>query len=199
MEARPTIAFTRTCHNRRAWAIYAPAVLCGALLGGCAPPRMAPPHQPRWHLAVSAPSVPVSLIRLRTPPDQILPDLVCRELCPEFKLVLVKRQGDWELLRRFLGLPDGAGSVDFACGMVVGVLANVGERAEPGWPLHITTVQPGRTGGRIDVVFAPGIYYPLDTAGYLELAYVSNLHEVEQISINSRTFLLQAGGSRPAD
>ena len=77
-------------------------------------------------------------------------------------------------------------------GMVVGILAHVGEASGREWPVKITAVRTRSGVGWLEAAFTPGLYYPLKTAGYLEFAYVPGLRSVCMIRVGHRTFIIRS-------
>ena len=170
------------------------AVLAWALAGlpcGCRTATPTPIEVPTWQLAGAEPVKPTILARARASFDRPLPDHLVQELAPEFSLITITRPNDWADVCRQLHVQPAQNVVDFARGMVVGILANVGQRAESGWPIHLTQVRTVSGVGWLDVVFAPGLYHPLKTAAYVELAYVPDLRAVSRVRIGQRTFVIR--------
>lgn len=164
-------------------------------MAGCTSWREPVADLPTWELASAEPSACVSLVRTRVSFDRPLPPRLTQELCPEFLLITVNRPADWAELRRRLDLPDNPVPMDFSRGMIVGIQANVGEFAERPWPIRVETVRIRTGTGRVEASFAPGLYYPLQTAGYVELVYVPGLQQISMVCVNHRTFLLHSSAS----
>jgi len=149
-----------------------------------------PASQP-WE--ADAPSRSVGFTRLaqiRVSPDRPLPRRLVRRLGPEYALLVVDRQSDWNQLCRRYDLSAQDAAVDLHQGPVVGLLAQVGERAEPQWPTRILSLhnQGGQT--VLEASFLPGLYYPLAVAGYLELIQVHEPIRITAVRLDSRVFVL---------
>lgn len=193
-----TIACARTSNNRGEprTGVFLPLwchsvlVLCGLVMAGCVSdsPRQAHIEIPSWELARAERVAPVLIGRTRVSYDRRLPARVTQPLSDLFTLVNIDREEDWDALRRSLGLGQPTEPMDLSKGSIVGILANVGEPADNVWPILLRTVRVKAGYGWVDAEFAPGLYYPLKTAGYLELAYVPGLRHVRTIRINHHTF-----------
>jgi len=68
----------------------------------------------------------------------------------------------------------------------------VGQCAHNAWPMHLRAVRARAGEGWLEAEFVPGLYYPLRTAGYLELAYVPALRTVRMVRIGPRTFMIRS-------
>lgn len=193
-----TIAGARTSNNRSGISVearwpfyrYFMVVLCSLAMPGCVSSSPQPAHVEiaAWELARAEPVTLVPVGRTRVSYDRRLPQRITQPLSDLFTLVDIDRQEDWNALRRSLGIPAPAQPVDLSKGSIVGILANVGEPADNIWPIELRTVRVKAGCGWIEAEFAPGLYYPLRTAGYLELAYVPGLRHVRMIRINHHTF-----------
>jgi hypothetical protein len=143
-------------------------------------------------LAHAEPVKPLPIGRSRISYDRPLPDHVVHYLSDEFSLVTIKRRSDWLSLQRRARLPETLREVDLSRGMIVGLLANVGESANDRWPVVIDSVRTRDGHGWLEATFVPGLYYPLRTAGYLELVYVPGLRSIRRVQIDKRTFIIHA-------
>lgn len=158
-----------------------------AVCAGCGSPE--PVIVPVTRLATAPLVRPTGTLRGRISYDRPLPGTIARELSDEFTLVILRNNADLTELRRGLGISDSF-SPDFARGLVVGIVAMVGEPVENQWPIRIDGVRIVYGLGWVDATLEPGLYHPLQTAGYVELAYVPNLSSVAIVQINHRMFLL---------
>jgi hypothetical protein len=113
-------------------------------------------------------------------------------LSPEFDLVVIPNRADWLEARQRLGLPTNL-DVNFDEGSVVGILARVGENAAHRWPIRIDSIHTTAGRGAITASFLEGTYYPIETAGYLELVYAPGLRKVAQVQIDGRLFTIRSG------
>ncbi len=196
MQRRVTIACASLLNNRmagqraalRGFSIV--PFLCFMLLG-CASTPPAPAVLPTWELANGERVTPVSLGHARVSYDRPLPSGLTQKLSDEFTLVSVNRAADWEELQRAYFLNATKTTPDFSNGMVVGILANVGEFSVPEWPIRINSVRTRSRLGWVDATFAPGMYYPVQTAGYLQLAYVPGVRTICMVRINQATFVIR--------
>ncbi len=169
------------------------SVLWLAILGCAATP--APPVEvPVWELADAEPVKPRLLGRARVSYDRPLPHHLTQPLCKEFSLIVITEPDDWADVRRRLGLELAPLALDLARGAIVGILANVGECANGTWPIQLETVRTQSGEGSLEARLAGGLYYPLLTAGYLELAYVPGLRTVRKVEIGprGRTFIIRS-------
>jgi len=173
-------------------------LLLVAMLGGCVRSRPAATTAPSEALAAARPTKPILLARARSCPDHPLPGSLVEVLSPELSLITIACSGDWAVTCRCLELNQLASPPDFSRGIVIGLQAKVGERAGDGWPIRIVSFRQCAGIGRIEASFAPGLYYPLETAGYVELAFAPGLRQVNAVCIDKRTFLMSPpeAGSR---
>lgn len=166
------------------------AILPIALLGCAASPPVSC-EVPAWELAYATPAKHLLLARTRVSYDRPLPAHLTQPLCDQYSLVTITRPADWHEVRRRLQLSPAAG-VDLSQGIIVGIVANVGEPAHGHWPIHLRAVRTRAGEGWIEAAFASGLYYPLQAAGYLELAYVPGLQSVRTVRINTKTFMIRS-------
>jgi hypothetical protein len=161
-------------------------------LAGCvsAPPPAR--ELPKWELTVAQPARLAPLARVRVSSDRPLPTHLVQQLSPEFSLVTINRPADWAEVHRRLGLAPILAELDPRDGPIVGILAHVGESAENRWPIRLLTVRTINGTALLEAVFRPGFYYPLQTAGYLELAQAPGLGSVTNVRINSRVFMIHS-------
>jgi hypothetical protein len=149
-----------------------------------------------WELANAEPLQPVSVGRGRLSFDRPLPAHLVQELSPEFSLVTIRTAKDWEDVQRRLHLPALPAGVDLSQGSIVGLLANVGESMEGRWPIHLRCLRRCGSEGSLEATFASGLYYPVLTAGYVELVYAPGIRNISLVSIDKRRFVLPS--PRPA-
>jgi hypothetical protein len=195
MRTGVTIALTYTHHNNsprvvgrsmRSCATRA-ALLC-IWLAGCSiawPPPAATTEVPAWELANAKPALSRQVGRARLDPERPLP--------PEFTLLCINNATDWGDLRGRYGLVGSPGELDFSQGAVVGLIANVGEGPRGIWPVELDQVRIQNGQGSVEYTFAAGLYYPVRTAGYLDLAYIPGLREVRMVRIGQRRFIIRSG------
>lgn len=162
------------------------------LAGSCNRPQTTSSVVPTWELAQAEPFEPVLLGRTRVSFDQHLPEAIVQQLCEEFSLISITRPTDWRALQRALRLPSGPPGLDLEQGMIVGILANVGESADGTWPIQLEHLRRRGAIGSLEATFVPGVYYPLLTAGYLELVYAPGIRGIHLVTINHRQFVIHA-------
>ena len=159
---------------------------------GCAAAPPPPAEVPVWQLAYAEPIKPRLLGRARVSYDRPLPEHLTQPLCEEFSLVIITQPADWADMRRRLQLDRAPLDLDLSQGVIVGILANVGECPRDTWPIHLQAVRTCSGEGWVEARFSAGFYYPLVTAGYLELAYVPGLRTVRMVRIANRTFMIRS-------
>lgn len=207
MQTLATIATPGTCHNSprlRLARLMFPVLALG--LGwlsltamGCSGPRRSGRtvgEVPAWQLAGAAPSTIHPLGRSRVDVDRQVPANLVTPLCEEFSLLLVGDETSWSLLCSRCQLHTALHSLDFDNGAVVGLIADVGECASGDWPIRLQVVRVLDGEGWLEFSFGGGIYYPVKTAGYLELAYVPGLRSVQTVQVGRRSFILRPSGSQ---
>jgi hypothetical protein len=203
MKTWRNIALVRPRHNRppsqrplrRCEIRWAVLTLIGLLnLAGCARPTQSATEVQAWSLSSDEPVLLTALAQVRVSPDRPLPEHVVQRLCPEYALVVVSRPTDWEEICRRLALPAALQTVDLNTGPVIGLLADVGEHAENEWPVHIVSVRNTGGQGTLEASFRQGVYYPLRTAGYLELAKITGTTSITTVQIDSRVFTIRRSG-----
>ncbi len=189
----PPVAFSGTCGRRSFSRLTFPVLLLTALAGlpGCTTFRARPATVPTWELANAEPYEPIRLGRARVSFDRPLPAHLVQDLSPEFALITVRTETDWAGLRRRLRLPQEPPAVDLSQGVIVGILARVGESAGEAWPIRLRYVRCMAGEGCVEATFTPGLYYPVLTAGYVEFAYAPGLRTVSLVHINHRKFAIR--------
>lgn len=177
-------------------------VSCGLLLAlplvpGCRTPIAEDLEVATWQLANAEPVEPVFIGRGRLRDDHPLPDHLVQRLCDEFALITIARQTDFASVQSRARLPaELPAEVNLADGLIVGILATVGESASGRWPISLQAVRSRDGEGWIEATFDSGVYHPIRTAGYLELAYVPRLRAVRFVRINQRTFVIRPSQDR---
>ena len=198
-----TISRTTFCHNQHPQGEGGQPPCCLVIVGslaltaalswpGCASAPVASATVPSWELANAEPFEPVFLGRARVSFDRPLPAHLTQELSREFSLVTIRDRSDWADVRRRLRLPPVPPGIDLDQGMIVGILAKVGESAEGRWPIHLRSIRRRGQEGSIEATFTPGLYYPLLTAGYVEFAFAPGLRTLSMVRINQRKFLIRS-------
>ncbi len=160
--------------------------MCGCSL----PANRSAQTVPTWELADAKPINTRSLVRMRVDPDRTIPEEMLQPLCDEYALVLVRNRQQWESLAQALDVPPFRSRANFQNGMIVGILARVGESAETQWPAVLQEARIRDGLGWLIVYFHKGVYYPVHTAGYLELVYIPRLERIRRVDINTRRFAL---------
>jgi len=198
-----TIARTTICHNQRPQCEHGSrfrslriigfiAAAAGFFWPGCASAPIAPATVPSWELANAEPFEPILLGRARVSFDRPLPGHLTQKLSEEFSLVTIRNHSDWVDIRRRLNLPPSPPGIDLEQGMIVGILAKVGENAEGRWPIHLRSIRRRGQEGFVETTFSPGLYYPILTAGYAEFAFAPGLRTLSMVRINQRTFIIRS-------
>jgi hypothetical protein len=203
MLTRVTIAVAAISHNHLCPRPLEAFVRCPALWyglfsllvalapGGCAASFKARSTPiPTWELAEAQPARTITLARIRIPLDHPIPTELMQPLCEEYALLMIESPRAWGRLAEDLELPDLPPEADLHKGMIVGLLADVGEASDATWPITIEEARVQEGLGWLIADFHRGIYYPLKTASYLELAYVPGMRRVRRIDINNRRFAL---------
>lgn len=203
MFIRVNIAVPCTSHNRRyPRPLEAPLlprarccgkfILLGVLtLAGCdAGLRSRTTPIPTWELAEARPARTVPLARVRVPLDHRFSENLIQPLCTEYSLLLIETAKDWEQLQSDIEVPDLPPEADLRMGMIVGLLAEVGEASDAGWPVTLQEARVRNGAGWLIAQFRRGLYYPVKTAAYLELIYVPRMQRVRRVDINNRSFAL---------
>ena len=94
---------------------------------------------------------------LRVPSGEALTNNITRRLCPEFSLLEIQTPDDLKAFCDEIGLRLPPESIDFRNGMLVGVVANVGESTGRKWPVAIDTIRLRDGAGLIKARFHPGV------------------------------------------
>ncbi len=170
-------------------------MLSGLALAGCASaPRTEPAPTTlridRTSLANSPPVFPDAQWRTRIPLGRRpQADHICT-LCDNYQLVLIRTPAKWRAFCEQTGLDDTATRPDFSEGIIVGLVARVGEPVDQAWPTAISEIRLGPDGtGWLRSQFRTGLYRPLLVEPYCNLAYVKGLQRVILVEINRRAFL----------
>jgi hypothetical protein len=141
-------------------------------------------------LATSPPVQPDAEWRVRVPlGTEPLADHVCR-LSDQYELIEIRSSAKWRSFCQMTGLADCDAAPDFSKGTVVGLIASVGEPVDGSWPTDISEIRLQRDGAAwIRTRFRTGVYRPLLSDAYCNLAYVKGLSRVILVEINRRAFL----------
>lgn len=192
------IALLRPCYNRPRWrpgwrACEFAGLLASAgiiSLASCHRPASPAVELPAWSLTSGQPVHLTPLAQVRVSPDRPLPAHLIQRLCPEYALLVVSRRGDWAEVCRRLALPARLLSIDLSTGPVIGVLAEVGQNADDDWPIRLVSIRNTTEGGKLEATFVHGVYYPVRTAAYLDLAKLTGTTTITTVRINSRVFTI---------
>jgi hypothetical protein len=168
------------------------AALLLAVLSGCVASHLDATKAIRLEVKTAEPTSLLPLARVRVSAGQLLPPHLVHPLCSEYALVVVRAPRDWTDFCRRLGLPPGLAKLDLDAGPVVGLLANVGESSSNKWPIRLVAVRVTEGKGSLRASFVPGLYHPVQTSGYLELAQLRGIRSIHQVQIDTRTFILGA-------
>jgi len=137
---------------------------------------------------------PVKITRLgqtRIPFDCLIPQHLTLRLSDEFTLIAITNHKDWLAFARLIHFPEQHVKHDLHRGMIVGIVAEVGEAINDKWPIHIESASIKSGQGNLVFLFSSGYFHPIITDGYLELAYIPDLQEIRLVQINQRRFLLK--------
>ncbi|GEM_PF-1263378 len=206
MKSAVTIAGTRESHNQRPNGVYASsrvfgdrnarlrlalvALLTAGCSWACTSATSGPELIPTWELVHAPPVEHLSLGRARLSYDRPLPARLVQELSPEFSLLTIRTSRDWEEVRRRLDLPAAPSFVDFSKGIVVGIVANVGESVDASWPIPIRQIRGCAGQGCLEASFGAGLYYPLLCPSYVELAYAPGVQVITRVHMSHRKFVI---------
>jgi hypothetical protein len=173
----------------------AAGLMCWAALqlvwAGCAAPGQSVAPVPAWELAGAEPFVPIPVGQARISFDRPLPGHLVQELSPEYALVVIRSAQDWADVQRRLHLPAAPPAVDLTQGCIVGLVAHVGENLDGRWPIHLRYLRRRGNQGSLEASFTPGLYYPLLTAGYVDLVYAPGIRNIGLVSIDHRQFIIR--------
>jgi hypothetical protein len=151
---------------------------------------------PAWELTNAQPTTAHPVGRSRVDLDRPLAAHLIQVLCPEFTLVVITNATDWAEVRGRCQLTGSPASLDFSQGAIVGLVANVGECPRGVWPIELEVARVLEGEGSVEFRFVGGLYYPVRTAGYLELAYVPGLREVRMVRVGHRSFIIGTESAR---
>lgn len=211
MSERGNIAWCIVRHNRAdnyrrtnsrlpAVARLSLAILCASVgMGGCASHTVGRSNTEisLWQLAAAEPTPVVRVGRSRLSPNTPLPRHLIRNLSEEFDLVTIRTVADWRNFQQIVRLNSTPPDVDLTRGMIVGLVARVGEPARADWPIRFQAVREMSGTGLMEINFTPGLYHPVQTAAFLDLVYIPSLRHVQTVRINRRTFIMQPVDERP--
>jgi hypothetical protein len=175
--------------TRLRWCVF--SLISGLL--GCASQELAPANiDPLWQLA-NAQSVDLKFFFSgRINYDRPLPSHMTQRLSDQFTLVTIRSTKDWEYVWRRLHLSGAIPQLDFTGGIVVGILADVGEFCQSSSPVQIHSIQVQGGMGMMDAELMTGVYHPLKTAGYVQLVYVPGVKTIRLVQINQASFILRS-------
>ena len=105
--------------------------------------------------------------------------------------MVIRKRSDWRTIRDRFGFDPLPAEADLSKGVVLGLIAEVGEATHDVWPVTLEQVRAVDGQGWVEAGFIGGIYYPVRTAGYLELAYVPGLRMVRTIRVGHRGFVIR--------
>ena len=207
-----TIAWGMVRHNQaddyrprnrrhRAVAMLSVAIVLSSVgAGGCASTTTGRLNTeiPLWRLATAEPTAIVRIGRARLNPNTPLPGHLIQNLSDEFDLVTIRTDAEWRNLHQNICLNSPPPTFDLSRGMIVGLLARVGEPARAEWPIQFQVVREMAGVGLIEITFSPGLYHPVETAAFLDLIYIPSLRHVQTVRINRRTFIIHPAGERPS-
>jgi hypothetical protein len=117
-------------------------------------------------------------------------DIVTR-LNEAFDLVVLREAGQWSRLWAAVGEPAAPAAPDFSMGVVVGLVARVGQPVDGSWPVEVVAIRLLRGAGGVDGRISPGLYYPLAGPAFVELAYVPGLVRVRLVRLGQEQFELR--------
>jgi len=188
-----TIACATGNNNRFIYHLLPICCLFGSLVAvpGCASPPPAPVVSDAVSELTSAKPIALGTsLEGRIDYDRPLPKQLTQKMSNQFTLVTIRRAEDWEYLWRRMHVSGKAPVLDFSAGTVVGILANVGEYAQRGSPIHIESIQAKDKEGLLVAKLSPGAYYTIETAGYIRLTYAPEVDTIRIVRINQSTFTI---------
>ncbi len=106
------------------------------------------------------------------------------QLSDRFDFVVISRPEQWAQFLRAASLTDRPTTPDFNDGVVVGLIAHVGQMRDDRWPILVSTV---RQRGRIAFVngeFHEGFYRPLAVPPYAHLVHVRGVDRFLGVKLN---------------
>jgi len=86
--------------------------------------------------------------------------------------------------------------VDLNRGLMVGLIARIGEPARAEWPIQFQAVRAISGAGLIDINFTPGLYHPVQAGAFLELIYIPSLNHIQNVRINRKVFIVKPTENR---
>ncbi len=115
---------------------------------------------------------------------QRLPARCVHSLSDRFSFMLIADDRQWTELLEATNLERAAPRPQFHQGLVVGLLARVGEPARVRWPVFIEAVRQRGPVAFVIAEFAQGFYRPLDMPAYLHLVFVPGATDVLGVKLN---------------
>ncbi|MBN1344320.1 MAG: hypothetical protein JXQ73_16655 [Phycisphaerae bacterium] len=171
------------------------SLLLGTVIAGCAgtPRTGSVPSTIRIDPAslASAPAIhPDAQWRVRIPIGTTPPaDHICH-LCDQYAVIEIRSPETWRAFCNQTGLNCPEGAPDFDDGIIVGLVAGVGEPADGAWPTAISEVRLQDDGAAwLRSQFRTGLYRPLLVDAYCNLIYTKGLKKVILVEINRRAYL----------
>lgn len=114
----------------------------------------------------------------------LLPARCVHPLSDRFAFLLITDDRQWTEVLKATNLERAARRPRFSQGLVVGLLARVGEPARVRWPVFIEAVRQRGPVVFIIAEFAQGFYRPLDMPAYLHLVFVPGATDVLGVKLN---------------
>lgn len=187
----------RKTRRRRAVAIFIISASIG--MAGCtsSPSGRSKTEIPLWQLATAEPTPVVWVGRARLNPNASLPGHLIQNLSDEFDLVTIRSDSDWQGFQKIVRPTSYPPVVDLRRGMILGVVARVGEPARSEWPIHIQAVRESCGAALIEINFTSGLYHPVQTSPFIELVYIPVTCQIHTVRINRRTFIIQPAEDYP--
>jgi len=123
-------------------------------------------------------------------PGALSGDIVTR-LNEAFDLVVLREAGQWLRLWAAVGEPVAPAAPDFSLGVVVGLVARVGQPVDGSWPVEVGAIRLLRGVGCVEGRISAGLYYPLVGPAFVELVYVPGLVRVRMVRLGQEQFELR--------
>ncbi|HWL94126.1 MAG TPA: hypothetical protein VNT79_11385 [Phycisphaerae bacterium] len=109
-------------------------------------------------------------------------------LTDRFDFVLVSRQQQWPGLLKATSLTANEASPDLSAGVVVGLIARVGESRHDRWPVMVQSVRQRGGVAFLYGVFREGFYRPLSVPAYMHLVYVRDVDTFLGLKLNQMMY-----------
>lgn len=134
---------------------------------------------------------PDRIWRFRLARDTGIPAAATYRLSEEFQVLQVHDSATWNELRASLHLQEVPTQLDFDSGIVVGLIASVGEPLASDWPLSVEYVTVRNGVGSLAARVQEGLYNPVRSAPYGVMAYFPGLQRLAIVRINRRVFYFE--------